>query len=34
MSEGTTHAAENAAKTRPWSAGGYTRATTTYSATV
>ena len=34
MSDGTTHAAEKAANTRPWIAGGYTRATTTYSATV
>ena len=32
--EGTTQAAEKAANTRPWIAGGYTRATTTYSATV
>lgn len=27
--EGITHAAEMAANTRPWRAGGYTRATTT-----
>ena len=33
-SEGTTHAAEKAANTRPCVSGGYTRATTTYSATV
>ena len=29
MREGTTHAAENAANTRPCTTAGYTRATTT-----